>query len=66
MVVVNGVDGKRSRRVMQAQEAVEVHIHRRVRCVVRRQRETMRWWERIGDGGYENRTNDREHEIGLT
>jgi hypothetical protein len=30
MVVVNGVDGERSRRVMQAQEAVEVHIHRRV------------------------------------
>jgi hypothetical protein len=65
-MVMMYVDGKRSRRVMQAQEAVEVEHSPPVRCVVRRQRVTMRWWERIGDGGYENRTNDREHEIGLT
>jgi hypothetical protein len=50
---------------MQAQEAVEVEQSPPVRCVVRRQIQ-MRWWERVGDGGYENITYDREHEIGPT
>jgi hypothetical protein len=49
-MVMMYVDGKRSRRVMQAQEAVEVEQSPPVRCVVRRQRETTRWWERVGDG----------------
>jgi hypothetical protein len=35
---------------MQAQEAVEVEQSPPVRCVVRRQRETTRWWETVGDG----------------
>jgi hypothetical protein len=57
--MMNGVDGERSRLVMQAQEAVEVE--QSPPGVVPRQRETRRWWRRrTGDGGYENRTHDRE------
>jgi hypothetical protein len=58
MIVVNGVDGERSRRVMQAQEAVEVE--QSPPGVVRRRTQMRWWWERVGDGGYENRTHDRE------